>query len=297
MQAIGIDIGGTQIKAVLITEDGTVLHRMQLETQAQDDRQWKNKVADAAKQLYQIAGTGLTPLGISAPGLASDNNESIRLMPGRLQGLENFVWSDFLQMPAWVLNDAHAALLAEARFGSGKGYQNIVMLTLGTGVGGGIMINGTLHQGTLNRAGHLGHITLNADSNHFDITHIPASLEDAIGDCSVERRSHGRFSSTMDLLQAYQESDTIATYTWLHSVKQLAISLAGFINIISPELIILGGGIAQAGDHLFKPLAHFMDIFEWRHSNLQIPVVPSTLHEFSGAVGAAAFALQKTTSP
>ncbi|HRN55714.1 MAG TPA: ROK family protein [Agriterribacter sp.] len=294
MQAIGIDIGGTNIKGVLVNGNGALLQEMQCKTNGKETSGWKKAVADMLQRLRQKATGENIPVGLSAPGLASHNNDCIKLMPGRLEGLEHFIWTDYLQTPTWVLNDAHAALMAEATFGAGKGYRHIVLLTLGTGVGGGIMINGVLHQGLLNRAGHLGHITLNADSDICDVTRMPASLEDAIGDCTIERRSFGKFTSTRELVQAYKEGDTIASYVWLHAVQRLAVALCSFINTLSPEIIILGGGIAQAGDYLFKPLDHFMDIFEWRHSGIRTPVVQAVFDEYSGAAGAAGFALHKT---
>ncbi len=294
MQSIGIDMGGTNIKGVLINEDGTILHDMQCSTNEKEATYWKEVIADMLHTLQQKSGSKHTPVGLSAPGLAGSNNDCIKLMPGRLAGLENFVWADYLKTPTWVLNDAHAALMAEAKFGAGKGYGNVILLTLGTGVGGGIMINGELHQGLLNRAGHMGHVMLNADSDEYDVTHMPASLEDAIGNCTIAQRSFGKFYSTYELVQAYKEGDTIATYVWLHSVKRLAVALCSFINILSPDIIILGGGIAQAGDDLFNPLDGFMNIFEWHHSGVRTPVVQAIFDEYSGAVGAASFALHKT---
>ena len=79
-------------------------------------------------------------------------------MPGRMQGLENLVWKDFLQQPAYVLNDAVAAMMGEAKFGAAKNKKNVVMLTLGTGVGGAILIDGKPYQGAFNKAGHIGHM-------------------------------------------------------------------------------------------------------------------------------------------
>ncbi|HEX5023730.1 MAG TPA: ROK family protein [Agriterribacter sp.] len=294
MEVIGIDMGSTNIKGILMNEDGAILHELQCKTNEKNETHWKGVILDTVQQLKKKSGNENIPVGLSAPGLAGDQNDCIRLMPGRLQGLENFVWTDYLQTQTWVLNDAHAALMAEAEFGAGQGYKNIVLLTLGTGVGGGIMINGELHQGLLNRAGHLGHITLNADSDDCDVTNMPASLEDAIGNCTIERRSFGRFSSTEELVDAYKSGDIFATYTWLHSLKRLATGLCAFINILSPDIIILGGGIAQAGDDLFKPLDGFMNIFEWHHSGIRTPVIKALFDEYSGAVGAAGFALQKT---
>lgn len=294
MPAIGIDLGGTNIKAVLIDDKGNILHEMRCPTNDNTENDWKHNIAGLLHQLKQKTNDAAIPVGLSAPGLAGNSNDCIVLMPGRLQGLEHFIWSDYLNTPTWVLNDAHAALIAEASFGAGSAYKNIILLTLGTGVGGGIMINGELHQGLLNRAGHMGHVMLNADSDAWDVTNMPASLEEAIGECTIERRSFGKFTSTYDLLQAYKKGDKLATYTWLHSVKKLAVSLCAFINIVSPDVIILGGGIARAGKDLFDPLAEFMNIFEWHHSGTRTPVIQAVFDEYSGAVGAAGFALHKT---
>lgn len=293
-KAIGIDIGGTNIKAVLVDETGNLVETMQLQTNEKNEADWKNSVSAILKSLQQKARSTTLPVGISAPGLAGKDNSCIVLMPGRLAGLENFVWTDHLNTPAWVLNDAHAALMAEAGFGAGKGHKNIIMLTLGTGVGGGVMINGELHQGLLSRAGHMGHVMLNADSDFRDVTNMPASLEDAIGDCTVQQRSFGKYNSTYDLLQAYKKGDTLATYIWLQSVKKLAVALCAFINIISPDIIVLGGGIAHPGRDLFEPLKEFMDIFEWHHSGIRTPVLQAVFDEYSGAAGAAGFALHKS---
>ena len=294
MQSIGIDMGGTNIKGVLINDKGDILHEIQCKTKEKEAVYWKGAIADMLHSLQQKSSGKNAPLGLSAPGLAGSNNDCIKLMPGRLEGLENFVWADYLKTQTWVLNDAHAALMAEAKFGAGKGCGNVILLTLGTGVGGGIMINGELHQGLLNRAGHMGHVMLNADSDGCDVTNMPASLEDAIGNCTIEQRSFGKFSSTYELVQAYKGGDTFATYVWLHSIKRLAVALCSFINILSPDIIILGGGIAQSGDDLFKPLDKFMNIFEWHHSGVRTPVVQAIFDEYSGAVGAASFALHKT---
>ncbi len=297
MKAIGIDLGGTNIKGVLVNGNGHILKALQLQTHEKDEQHWKNSIKTLVQALQENHEPSEIPVGLSAPGLAGAKNDRIVLMPGRLAGLEQFVWNDFLKTPTWVLNDAHAAMMAESAFGAGKGFSNIVMLTLGTGVGGGVIINGELHQGLLNRAGHAGHISLNADSDTRDITNIPGSLEDAIGDCTIEQRSFGKFKSTADLLIAAKHGDQLAVYTWLHSVKKLAVALCSLINILSPEIIILGGGISRAGKDLFDPLAMFMNIFEWQHSDTRTPVVQAVFDEYSGAVGAAGFALGKSQKP
>ena len=118
--------------------------------------------------------------------------------------MKAFHWGDFLNDTVHIVNDAHAALLAESRFGVAKGQRNVVMLTLGTGVGGGILIDGKLYQGNFQKAGHMGHTSVDAESDR-DITGMPGSLEDAIGNATIEKRSLGRFTSTYELLEAYKK--------------------------------------------------------------------------------------------
>ena len=179
-------------------------------------------------------------------------------MPGRLPGLENFNWSDWIGEKVVVLNDAHAAMMAEATFGAAKELQHAVLLSLGTGVGGGILINGQLYQGVSQMAGHIGHTTVNAETYNQDVTNMAGSIEDAIGNTTLPERSHGRYHSTEDLVRDFHKGDYFATWIWLSSVRKLAISIASTINILSPEAVILSGGIIQANDALLNPLQDFL---------------------------------------
>ena len=166
------------------------------------------------------------------------------------------------------------------------------MLTLGTGVGGAIMINGQPYQGAFNKAGHIGHMVIN-DEGEPDICGMPGSLEDAIGNATVFKRSGGRFTNTRSLLEAYRQGDAGAVRVWLTSVKKLAIGIASLTNILSPEMIILGGGITEAGNDLFVQLDNFLAKYEWRTGGNRVNVVKAQFGEMAGAVGAACFALEK----
>jgi len=261
--SIGIDLGGTRIKAVAIDKSGNILNQFFHSTSDNEDMTWKDTVKKAVHEVQNKIKTQNTVIGISAPGLPNADNSAIAFMPGRLQGLENFNWSGFLGTRTFVLNDAVSAIVAEARFGVAKDRKNVAMLTLGTGVGGAILIDGKPYQGAFNKAGHLGHMVI--DSNGApDITGMPGSLEDAIGNCSINKRSFGKFNSTEKLLEAFRNGDNFAAEVWLTSVRKLAIGLASLTNILSPEMIILGGGITNAGKELFVPLKKYMNIFEWR---------------------------------
>jgi len=229
---------------------------------------------------------------LAAPGLVNQEGTAILSMPGRLGGLEHFEWSEYLNFPAVkVLNDAHAAITAECTWGAGKGRQHVAMLTLGTGVGGGLFIDGKLYQGFLQRAGHLGHMGIDSDELLLDITNIPGSLEDAIGNATVQRRSYGKYKATDELVAAYNQGEPLATLVWLNSFMKLATALCSICNIFSPELILLGGGISQAGLSLFKPLDTFMALFEWFPTGERTTVRQAAFGSFAGALGAAAHAL------
>ena len=290
--AIGIDLGGTRIKAVAIDSMGNMLHELYQPTNDGDDRIWKNAVASAVNELRHKIKNQLDVIGISCPGLPDQSNSTVAFLPVRLQGLENFDWSDFLKTKTWVLNDALSALMAEARFGAAKNKSNVVMLTLGTGVGGAILINGQPYQGAFQKAGHLGHMVIN-DEGEPDICGMPGSLEDAIGNESIGQRSGGKFSSTRELLDALRAGDEYANEIWLTSVKKLAIGVASITNILSPETIVLGGGICEAGKDLFDPLEKYLDKYEWRAGGNKVEIVKAKFGDMAGAIGAACFAMEK----
>jgi glucokinase len=209
-------------------------------------------------------------------------------MQGRMTGVQGFDWTQQLERRRTVpvLNDAQAAVLGEAWRGAAAGTRNVVLLTLGTGVGGGALVDGRLLRGHLGRAGHLGHISLDAEGA-LDIVGTPGSLEEAIGDCTVAQRSGGRFTSTALLLDAHRAGDPTATAVWSRSVERLAVGIASLINVLDPEVVVIGGGIARAGDDLFRPLAAHLDRVEWRPLGAGVAIVPAALGELAGAFGAA----------
>jgi glucokinase len=292
-KTIGIDLGGTYIKGVLMLENGEVLAKHTIATGEHVGDDWKETVRQMLQYLEAQNGGLADAVGLSAPGLANEQNTAIAFLPNRLEGLENFIWSDFLERKTLVLNDAHAAIMAEAKFGVLKNYKNALMLTLGTGVGGGIIINGELYQGMHQRAGHLGHIAVNLGDDELSILGIPGSLEYSIGNYSIQKRSHGRFSSTHDLVEAYEKGETFATYLWLDAVRKLGVSLASLINAFAPDAIALSGGIVLAGDALFTPLRDFINVYEFKPYNFSTPIFKSEFDDFAGAMGAAAFSLSK----
>lgn len=232
LEVIGIDLGGTRIKGVALDHNGAVIRQLYTATKDGADAEWKMAVLETVEKLSEGNQDSGICVGISAPGLPDETNKKIAHMPGRLDGLENFHWSEYLEKDTWVLNDAVSALMAEASLGVAKTKKHVVMLTLGTGVGGAILIHGKLYQGAFHKAGHVGHMVIN-DGGDPDVTGMPGSLEESIGNCTVEKRSKGKFLSTHDLLNAARAGDTNAKEIWLASVRKLAIGLASITNVLS----------------------------------------------------------------
>lgn len=285
-------MGGTRIKGVAVNASGNILHQTYTPTNDGEGEVWKAAVARTVTDLKQKLKTGDISVGISAPGLPNKENTTIAFMPGRLEGLENFVWKNYLKCPVYVLNDGVAALVAEAKAGAAKESINAIMITLGTGVGGALLINKEPYQGSFNKAGHIGHTVIDSTGD-VDVTNMPGSLEECIGNCTIEKRSKGKFSSTQELLNAYRDGDETAKQVWLTSVKKLAIGLASASNFISPDTIIVGGGIAEANDDLFIPLNKWFDEFEWQPGGIRPKIVKAMQGDLAGAVGAACFAMNK----
>ncbi len=154
------------------------------------------------------------------------------------------------------------------------------------------MIDGKPYQGAFNKAGHIGHMVIDHEGD-CDVAGMPGSLEECIGNCTIEKRSKGKFSSTYDLLIAYANGDVFAKEVWLKSVKQLAIGIASITNIISPETIVIGGGIAEAGPVLFEPLNEYMAQFEWRTGGNKVEIVKAVYGDLAGTIGAASFAMNE----
>jgi len=289
--SIGVDLGGTNIKIVVVSNDGAVLDFVTCDT-ADSEGSWAQTIKTNLLQIQTRRGQAPCHIGLAAPGLAAKDGKSIAYMQGRLAGLQGFMWEEFLQSSVVVLNDAHAALLGEVWQGAAKGYRNVILLTLGTGVGGAALIDSHLIKGQIGRAGHLGHTSINSDGA-LDIVNTPGSLEQMIGNYNLSERSGGRFTSTRKLVEAHLGGDAEATKIWLRSMHHLAAAIASFINAFDPEVVIIGGGIAQAGSALFDPVRQYLDRFEWRPMDHRVPVIAAGLGEKAGAIGAAYHALSK----
>ncbi len=288
--AIGIDLGASRTKALAVDEAGVVLAERTIATDDGAHRRWADGVRSLIAGLERKQGEASRWVGLCAPGLAARDGRSIAAMPSRLEANVGFDWWDFLGRPAMVLNDGQAALLGEVWRGAAMGARDAVMVTLGTGVGGGILADGRLLRGAIGRAGHVGHMTVDA-SGQPSICRMPGGLDDRIGNATLARRGGGRFHETRDLVLAAQAGDAVAVALWRDTIRDLACAVASLINLLDPEVVVIGGGVAEAGPALFEPLAVALAVVEWRPNGHAVPIRPARLGANAGALGAARYAM------
>ncbi len=294
---IGIDLGGTNIKAIAVNDSGTLIKEFSCPTRDGEfdadtnTPQFAIEIRQLIATIEKEQGSALG-VGISAPGLATRDARSIYFIPGKMQGLENFDWVDFLgrSTPVVVWNDAHAALMGEAWVGAAQGKLDVVMFTIGTGIGGAIMCDGRLIKGNIGRAGHLGHICIDSTFPKDD-WRIPGSLENSISEVYIKNLNHPDFKTTKELVDGAKAGQAAATALWTESVRKFALGIASTINAIDPELVIIGGGGAKAGEVLLTPLRGFLDQYEMRPQGLQVEVALAQLDSNAGAYGVAKAAL------
>jgi glucokinase len=293
--AIGVDLGATNIKTLAVGPEGNILLERTAPTEDGPDRKWAATIRDAIAAIEGEMGAVAEQIGLCAPGLIHADEHAVSWMVDRMVGTIDFDRRAYLERPGKVpfLNDGHAALYGEVWLGAAQGMRNVVALTLGTGVGGGIMIEGKLLKGHIGRAGQLGHVGVDAKSSP-DLCNMPGGLDDLIGNATVARRSDGRFRDTAELVKAYEAGDEGARTLWLASLHYLACGICSLINTVDPQAVVLGGGMIQAGASLFDPLDQAMARVEWRPNGYRVPIVPARLGAYAGAVGAAGYAMGVT---
>jgi len=310
MVAIGIDIGGTSIKGAAVDSNGRVYERFSMPfIKDEDGVTTIEKLAENVKEY--ITAHGLTNkiagIGIGSPGTLDIKN-------GIVNYANNLGWNDLhvaeimnkiLPYPVRLTNDANAASLGEAKYGAGKSYETIIMLTLGTGVGGGIIINGKLFEGNEGKGGELGHTVIVVDGEpctcgRKGCLESYASATALIRETKKSMRSNRRslmwkISPEIDLVdgkvpfEAAKKGDPAAMKVIDNYIKYLGEGILNFCNTFRPNVIVLSGGVANAGKYLFDKLNQYIEERNYGYkSTPAVKVVPAELGYDSGKIGAAA---------
>ena len=310
MIAIGIDIGGMSIKGAAVDSNGRVYEKFSMPfIKGEPGEVTIRKLAEIVKEY--IAANKLEDkivgIGLGSPGTLDIKN-------GIVNYANNLGWNDLhvadimhemLPYPIRLTNDANAASLGEAKYGAGKSYESIIMLTLGTGVGGGIIINGKLYEGHEGKGGELGHTVIVVDGEpctcgRKGCLEAYASASALIRETKKAMRLNKRslmwkICPEIDLVsgkvpfEAVSKGDATAIKVLDEYVKYLGEGILNYCNIFRPNVIVLSGGIANAGPALFDRVnAYVKERYYGYKSTPEVKVVPAELGYDSGKIGAAA---------
>jgi glucokinase len=309
-EAIGIDVGGTKINAFRVTRDGTIAERTSKPTPAADESATLSAMIELARALTT---PDVIAVGVGAAGMIDAKEGILRFAP-------NLAWRNLsiaermreaLGLPCQVDNDASMAAYGEFRFGAGRGYRHLLLVTVGTGLGGGIVSDGRLFRGANGFAAEIGHIIVEPGGplcgcgNRGCWEQVAAGRAiDRMGreeareqEHSILRRLAGGDPDAVTgelVTQAAKQGDDAATGILAEVGRRLGQGIAGLVNVLDPQVVVVGGGAIVAGDLLLDPArAAFLDAVEGAEFRPRVPIVPAELGNDAGAVGAATLALEE----
>ncbi len=308
---VGADVGGTAVKYVVVDRDGVIVTRSSVASDPRDPAGTLARLAEAV-----AAGAGEGAAGIGAVGLACAGIVDAR--EGRLgrspnlpawEGLSLFdaLRAAFGDVALAVANDVNAALFGEWRRGAGRGCRHLVMVAMGTGVGGGVLVDGELLTGAHFGAGEIGHIVLDLDGPLCACGNR-GCLEAYAGQVALVRRARelvaagaggaladlvGRGDGELTALALFELAaggDTATRELFAEAGERLGQALAGLVNVLDPDRIIVGGGLALAGDLILDPARRTIRRLVLAEASRQTPILPAALGPHAAALGAAALA-------
>jgi len=310
---VAVDIGGTKITSAVITREGKMISRIYRLTLAQEGPQKViHRMVDAVKLSVRKAGlelSGLGGIGIAAGGITDIGKGLVSEAPN-LPGWHNIPLrdrlADSLGKPVFLLNDASAAALGEHRMGAGRGLDNLIYITVSTGIGGGLIINGQLYNGADGCAAEIGHMIILVDGpackcgKHGCFEALASGT--AIARMARERLAAGGKSCLAELTrgkiedvtaemvaEAARRNDELALSVINEAARYLGIGLANLVNIINPQMIIIGGGVSKMGAMLFTPARKAMKEHAFKLPARTVRVVRPRLGMDAGLFGVAIY--------
>lgn len=306
MNTVGIDIGGTKIAGALVSESGEILRELKEPTPASDSQALQAAVVSMVNDLRQ--GQEILAVGVAAAGFIDANQAVVVYSP-------NLSWRNeplkakleaALGVPVFIENDANAAGWAEYRFGAGRGTNHMMMLTIGTGVGGAIVANGELFRGAFGIGAELGHSNFIPNGKacgcgqngcleqYGSGTALLNAAKELVAEGSLESSrlsalasEKGELTGT-EVYQAIQEGDPGALRLLKDLGTNLGMAIASFTAVLDPEIVVIGGGVSAAGELLLEPIrTAYLEHLPARGFRPELKVVAAQLHNDAGVVGAA----------
>ncbi len=315
--AIGIDLGGSKILAAVVESQGKVLASDESATPVKRGRQaiiqsmlksTRQALKQANMDISEICAIGVGVAGISNP------DTGILFTSPNLPPLRNVPLRDMMQKKlgkkVFLINDANAAALGELYFGAARGARNFIYVTLSTGIGGGIVIDGKIYTGTIGAAGEIGHMTIDDEGPLCNCGNRGCwetlASGTALAKEAQQRIKRGAKTSILEYAggdvgkvtaqvvhSAAKHGDSLAKELIAQTGYYVGVGLANLINIFNPELIVIGGGLSNIGDMLLEPAFKVAGGRAYKETFQAVRFASAELGRNSGVLGAAAFALQE----
>ena len=304
--AVGIDIGGTKIAGGVVDERGTILATARRESPATDTDAIERNVEDLVAELW--AGHEVVAVGVGAAGFVDSKRSTVMFAP-------NLAWRDEplrsdlekrIDLPVVIENDANAAAWGEFTFGAGEDVEDTLLVTVGTGVGGGIVLNGQLHRGAFGVAAEIGHMRVVPDGRicgcgnrgcweqYASGTALVRETRELAREGSLIARSLVDRAGGVDridgplITEAARAGDYFAQEQLASLGKWLGEGIASLTAVLDPAVVVIGGGVSEAGDLLLDPVrAHFKANLTGRHYRPELEVRAALLGNKAGMIGAA----------
>ena len=305
---IGIDVGGTNVKIALV-DDGKIIYSNSVPTYAQMGYEYTvNNIKQAIRDLMKETETtaaDIKGIGFDFPGQVDYKTGVVKLAPN-IPGWVNVPIAQMIEeafhIPTRIDNDVRCAALGEMNFGAGKGCQNFVCITVGTGIGSGLVVNGQLVRGAANAAGEIGHIKLQmkdgpicgcGDTGCLEAfasgPSIVAMAQDYLksGKSTKFREMAGDGEITPYIVaKAAEAGDPVAKRIFTIIGEYVGMGLVSVINLLNPEKVIIGGGVAEAGDLLLEPNRKTVMERAMVVARESVEIVPAELGKSAGVIGA-----------
>lgn len=300
---IGIDVGGTNIKAGLVFKN-RVIKKINIPTHADTNpEECINQIKTAIKYFVRMSSA----IGIGIAGIIDSRNGIVRYSPN-LKGWHNIKLVSILKSefkkPVSILNDVNAILLSEWIYGAGKGYKNVFLFTLGTGVGGASICEGKMLFGANGFAGEFGHTVINFNGPQCVCGNF-GCLERYVGSKYIVELAMRKIKRRKSSLKDYKtftpkiiaheanKGDAVAKEVFEEIGKYIGVGVSNIINLFDPEIVIISGGISNAGKILFGPIRKTVKKLILGPEYRNVKIVPAKLSDNAGILGSAYFAGKK----
>ncbi len=297
---LALDIGGTKLAAGVVESSGTVRSFLVVPSEAD------NGPESVLERLFElglraVAESGLDWADISTVGIGCggplDAERGILVAPPHLPGWRDVPVTALAEQaydrPALLENDGTAAAAGEHRYGAGAGARNMVYLTISTGVGGGVVLDGHLYRGSTGNGSELGHITVDWYGRPCRGCGRRGCLEAYVSGTSIAERAREAGldgASAADVAAGARNGDSIAAAVWDATVAALASGMTSIVNVFEPDVVVVGGGVSHSGEQLLGPVRERVRADAMGGAGELVRIVESALGERVGVVGAAAIA-------